>query len=89
MSLAKYHGEDINLSFEDLAASPSTAQAIEGMTLDLENVFIDASQPVNVAAQFRLNEKGRKRQRDGHAQSLNAQLAVLKSEVSRRLISCG
>ena len=58
VTLTKYHGEDINLKFEDTAASPSTAQSIEGMTLDLENVSSDSAQAAKVAAQFRLNGKG-------------------------------
>ena len=58
VTLTKYHGEDINFRFEDGAASPSTAQSVEGMTLDLENVSSDPSQAAKVAAQFRLNGKG-------------------------------
>ena len=58
IKLAKYHGEDLGVRFEDKAVSPSAVQGISDLNVDLENLSTEPGQATKLAGRFKLNGKG-------------------------------
>ena len=58
LNVAKYHGEDLGLRFEDGAVSPAVVNTIEAMNVDAENLSTEPGRKAKVAARFRINRRG-------------------------------
>jgi hypothetical protein len=58
INVAKYHGEDIGLRFEDAFVSPNASHTVEGLVLDAENMSTVPGTTSTVSASFRFNRKG-------------------------------
>jgi len=58
VTLAKYHGEDLGVRFEDKAVSPAATQVITDLDVAIENISTEPGQTTKVASRFKLNGKG-------------------------------
>lgn len=58
INIAKYHGEDIGLRFEDAFVSPNASHTLEGLVLDAENISTVPGTTTTVSASFKFNRKG-------------------------------
>jgi uncharacterized protein involved in outer membrane biogenesis len=58
INVAKYHGEDIGLRFEDAFVSPNASHTVEGLVLDAENISTVPGTTTTVTASLKFNRKG-------------------------------
>lgn len=58
LKVARYHGQDLGLRFEDGSVSPPVTHTIEGMTIDAENLSTEPGTKAKVSTRFRINGGG-------------------------------
>ncbi|HRF71557.1 MAG TPA: DUF748 domain-containing protein [Accumulibacter sp.] len=58
VTVARYRGEDLALSFEDRVISPAVVHTIDGLKVEAENLSTEPGTTATISTRFNVNKKG-------------------------------